>query len=244
MSNTMNILATMMSTDADALRVIAQNVSSADNVAYRRQIQVSRADFNGLTDAAARLTAGEATAALPLPQVQIAVDTRAGTLRNTAEPLDVAIQGDAYFVLNTARGELLTRRGDFHTDAEGVLTAFSGDPVQGTEGVIHVDGTPQIDAAGTIRSGNQVLGHLRLVQLAANAKLEPAGDGLFANQGADPVESTTAQVHQGFLETSNVSPVNEMVHLLQSLRHFEAGQRFVRAYDDMLDRAINDLGKI
>jgi flagellar basal-body rod protein FlgF len=244
MSNTMNILAATMSTDADALRVIAQNVSSADSVAYRRQVQISRPDFGGLTDAAAKLSAGELTAAIPLPQVQIAIDTRAGTLRNTAEPLDIAIQGDGYFVLNTARGELLTRRGDFHTDAAGILTAFSGDPVLGTEGVIHIDGTPQVDAAGTIRLGSQVLGHLRLVQLAADAKLVPSGDGLFASQGADPVESTTAQVHQGFLETSNVSPVNEMLRLLQSVRHFEAGQRFVRAYDEMLDRAITDLGKI
>jgi flagellar basal-body rod protein FlgG len=240
MSNVMNILAATMRTDADAMRLVAQNVSSADNVAYRGQFQVSRPGF---VDMAAALGAGEG--GLPSPQVQVAVDTRPGTFKNTGEPLNLAIQGDAYFVVNTAQGEVLTRRGDFHTDPTGVLTAFSGDPVSGTEGTIQITGgAPQIDAAGTVRVGSDVVGHLRLVQLAPGATLVPAGDGLFTSQGGPTAPSTVAQVHQGFLETSNVSPVNQMVSLLQTMRHFEAGQRFVRAYDEMLDRAISDLGKV
>ncbi|HWW21841.1 MAG TPA: flagellar hook-basal body protein [Steroidobacteraceae bacterium] len=237
MANVMGILASTMRTDAEALRVIAQNVSSADNVAYRRQILVSRPDFDSL--------AHSAQAQLLLPKVQTAIDSRPGTLKSTGESLDLAIQGDAYFVVSTAQGELLTRRGDFHVDPTGVLSAFNGDPVLGTEGTIRMpEGTPKIDLDGTVRIGSETVGHLRLEELAPEASVRPMGDALFASQGGAPVASPSAQVHQGFLETSNVSPVNEMLHLLQAVRHFEAGQRFVRTYDEMLDRALSDLGKI
>jgi flagellar basal-body rod protein FlgF len=236
MSNVMSIVATTMHSDTDALRLIGENVSSSDNVAYRRQFQVARANFAD----------SEAAVHARAPQTRVDVDTRPGTFKSTGEPLNVAIQGDAYFVVNTAQGEMLMRRGDFHVDENGVLSAFSGDPVAGMEGSITLaaGATPQIDTTGTIRVGSDVVGQLRLEQLAPGATLEPAGDGLFTSPGAPTTASTTAQVHQGFLETSNVSPVNEMVRLLQTMRHFEATQRFVRAYDEMLDRAITDLGKV
>jgi flagellar basal-body rod protein FlgG len=239
MSNVMTILATTMQSDADAMRLVAQNVSSSDNVAYRSQYQIAHADFGALADSAAAGALGGT------PHAETAVDPRAGTLKNTGEPLNLAIQGDAYFVVSAPQGDLLTRRGDFHLDDQGTLTAFSGDPVAGTEGrIVITEGAPQIDSTGTVRVGKDVVGHLQLLQLPEGGTLAPAGDGLFAVRGGEATPSTTAQVHQGFLETSNVQPVNEMVHLLQTMRHFEAAQRFVRAYDEMIDRAIGDLGKV
>jgi flagellar basal-body rod protein FlgG len=245
MSDIMSIVAATMHADTDALRLVGENVSSSDNVAYRRQFQVSRPDF-----AATESTlSGESSRATPLhsrtPRVEVDVDSRPGTFKSTGEPLNVAIQGDAYFVVSTAEGDLLMRRGDFHLDPDGVLTAFSGDPVLGTEGSIHISGgSPQIDTDGTVRVANSIVGHLRLEELPPGAALQPVGDGLFSSTGGATTTSTTAQVHQGFLETSNVSPVNEMVRLMQTMRHFEASQRFVRTYDEMLDRAISDLGKV
>jgi flagellar basal-body rod protein FlgG len=240
MSNIMNIVASTMHADTDALRLIGQNISSADNVAYRRQFQVARADFA----AAESATAAESHRA-HAPRLEVDVDTRPGTLKSTGEPLNVAIQGDAYFVVSTARGEMLMRRGDFHLDPDGVLSSFSGDPVLGTEGTLRMPtGTPQIDTTGTVRIGTDIVGHLRLEELTPGTTLEPTGDGLYIPRGGATTASTAAQVHQGFLETANISPVNEMVRLLQTMRHFEAGQRFVRTYDEMLDRAITDLGKV
>jgi flagellar basal-body rod protein FlgF len=240
MSDIMSIVAATMQADSEALRLVGQNISNADNVAYRRQFQVARPDFADLASA----TASEALQSRA-PRMEVDVDTRVGTFKNTGEPLNVAIQGDAYFVVNTAQGDMLMRRGDFHLDPDGVLSAFSGDPVLGMEGTLRISGgAPQIDTTGTIRVGNEVVGHLRLEELAPGTTLEPIADGLFTTRSGSTTSSTTAQVHQGFLETGNVSPVNEMVRLLQTMRHFEASQRFVRTYDEMLDRAISDLGKI
>jgi flagellar basal-body rod protein FlgF len=240
MSDIMSIVATTMRADSDALRLIGQNISNADNVAYRRQFQVARPDFAEVASATSS-TAFQSRA----PRLEVDVDTRPSTFKTTGEPLNVAIQGDAYFVVNTAQGDMLMRRGDFHVGPDGVLTAFSGDPVLGTEGTIRISGgTPQIDISGAIRVANEVVGHLRLDELAPGTTLEPVADGLFATRGGSTTSSTTAQVHQGFLETGNVSPVNEMVRMLQTMRHFEASQRFARTYDEMLDKAISDLGKI
>jgi flagellar basal-body rod protein FlgF len=242
MSELMNSIAAVMRDDADALRVTANNVSNANSVAYRRQVQVTHLDF-------ASVAAGEHNAALSefqLPQTQVTVDTRTGTLRNTGEPLNVALQGNGYFVVDTAQGEMLTRRGDFHIDESGVLSAFTGDPVLGTEGALHVPaGTVQIAADGTITVGTATVGHLRVVQPESGVQLSEASNGLLTlPQGQEAAEATAMQIHQGFLETSNVQPVTEMMHLMESIRHFESGQRYVRAYDDMLDKAINDLGQI
>jgi flagellar basal body rod protein FlgG len=244
MSEIMRILATAMRADSDALRLIGQNISNADNVAYRRQFQVARpAGPMGQPDFAAVASATGFPA--NQPRIEVDVDTRPSTFKSTGEPLSVAIQGDAYFVVSTAQGDMLMRRGDFHLGPDGVLTAFSGDPVLGTEGTLRISGgTPQIDSSGTIRVANEVVGHLRLDELAPGTTLEPIADGLFTTRGGSTISSTTAQVHQGFLETGNVSPVNEMVRMLQTMRHFEASQRFVRTYDEMLDKAISDLGKI
>jgi flagellar basal-body rod protein FlgF len=241
MSEVMNMVAAVLRTDADALRVTANNVSNADTVAYRRQVQVKHLDFASVAH-----QHSASLSELQLPQTAVAVDTRTGTLRNTGEPLNVAVQGDGYFVVDTSQGELLTRRGDFHVDESGVLSAYTGDPVLGTEGTLHIpSGTVQIAADGTVTVGTATVGHLRVVQPDAGSQLTELSSGLFATPAGDePAQTTAMQLHQGFLETSNVQPVTEMMHMMETIRHFESGQRYMRAYDEMLDKAINDLGQI
>ena len=242
MSELMNMVGAVMREDADALRVTANNVANANSVAYRRQVQVKHLDFASVAAGAHSATASE----FQLPQTQVAVDTRTGTLRSTGEPLNVALQGEGYFVVDTAQGQMLTRRGDFHVDESGVLSAYTGDPVLGAEGALHVpDGTLQIAPDGTVTVGTATIGHLRVVQPESGTALTESSNGLLTlPAGQEPTDATAMQVHQGFLETSNVQPVTEMMHLMESIRHFESGQRYVRAYDDMLDKAINDLGQI
>lgn len=247
MSIAMNLISASMHNDTDQMRLIAENMANAAVVAYRERVGVARTSFQSLLqpgDVAGGAMLDPAAMASP-GQMAVAVDTRPGTLRETGEPLDVAIQGDGYFVVSTAQGELLTRRGDFHLDSTGTLCAFSGDPVLGTEGIIRIKaGTPQIASDGTIVVAGQTVGHLEIAQPAQESALQPMADGLFAAPGGQAPAGAAAQVRQGFLETSNVSPVNQMVALLQTTHHFEAGQRFVRAYDEMLDQAITDLGKV
>lgn len=180
-------------------------------------------------------------------EVATALDLRPGTLRSTANPLHVALESQGFFVIETARGTMFTRRGDFKLDSEGRLVTQAGDPVQGSSGDLNVgaSGQPTIAPDGTVRSGTDIVGKLRIVQVGSATALQSIGNGLYSLAGAEETTEATAPiVHQGFLETSNVQPVNEMIQLMETMRRFESGQRFVRGYDDMMDKTISTLGRI
>ncbi|HEY4211196.1 MAG TPA: flagellar hook basal-body protein [Steroidobacteraceae bacterium] len=235
MTQTILAIANAMQAEAESLRVISQNIANAQNTAYRREIALNRVAFEDLSGAG------------KVSNPQSVVDLRPGTLRSTGGVFDVAIEGPGFFVVQGQGGELLTRRGDFHLDAEGQLVTRQGAVVLGTKGPIRIDTgtTPAIDTDGSVRVGDNVVDTLRVQEVSDKSSLHPAGeDAYITNEQTPPVESSSSRVRQGFLETSNVQPVNEMVELMDTMRRFEAAQHFVRGYDGMVDEAIKTLGKI
>lgn len=236
MSDVIASLSDALRNDAETLRVIGQNVANAETVAYRREIAVTRPTFEQAAEDA------RASLARPLT-VQSMIDPRPGTLKSSGEPLHLALEGAGFFVIETPQGEALTRRGDFRLDSEGRLVTQAGLPVLGDNGAIHVSGTPAIAPDGTVRVGGETVAQLRVAQVAADSQLTPLDTDLYSAAqlpDADPA----ARVRQGFLETSNVESVQEMVRLIETMRHFETVQRFVRGYDDMTGKAITELGKV
>lgn len=233
MSDTLAALEAAMRADADAVRIIGQNVANAEVTAYRRQVPVQSATFADL------VTEG-AVATEPV------VDRRAGTLKSTGQPLNLALEGNGYFVLQGADGRALyTRRGDFHVSGDGLLTAASGEPVVGSGGPIQLGSAiPGIETDGTVRIGADAIDQLQVMHFANESKLQYLGNGLYADPGqAIPTDEGYAVVRQGYLESSNVAPVTEMVQLMETMRHFEAAQRLVRGYDELMQKAISELGK-
>ncbi len=236
MSDAIASLSDALRNDAETLRVIGQNVSNMETVAYRREIAVTRPTFEQAADEA------RATLARPLT-VQSAIDQRPGTLKGTGEPLHLALEGAGFFVVETSAGEALTRRGDFRLDSDGRIVTQDGLPVLGQGGAIHVAGTPAISPDGTLRVGGEAVAQLRIAQVAVETQLTPLGADLY-RAAQLPDADMSARVRQGFLETSNVDSVQEMVRLIETMRHFETVQRFVRGYDDMVGKAITELGKV
>jgi flagellar basal-body rod protein FlgF len=243
MNDPVAAVAGAMRADAEALRTISQNVANAQTPAYRREIPLVYSNFEAL--AAGASDAGNSIGADVL-RLGTAVDLRPGTLQSTGEPLDLSIEGAAFFVVSTANGERLTRRGDFRLDGEGRIVTPTGDAVLGTNGPIQVrGGRPAISADGTVRVGDAVIDKLRLAEVGNAAALQPEGGGLYAPAAGDaPIDSGGAQVRQGFLETSNVQSVDEMIALMDTMRRFEAAQHFIRGYDSMVDQAITTLGRV
>lgn len=236
MTTTIDVIGAAMRADAEGLRVIGQNIANAQSVAYRREIPVLHPTFDQASVAAAA----------ELPDSASALDLRPGTLQSTANPLHVAIDGKGFFVVATGRGEMLTRRGDFRLDTDGRLVTQQGDPVLGASGPIKLDGgAATILADGTVRVGSDNVGKLRILEVSNPSALHPAENGLYTLTAGEPLTDAAAPVvRQGFLETSNVQTVNEMVQMMETLRRFEAGQHFVRGYDDMLDKTLTTLGRI
>jgi flagellar basal body rod protein FlgG len=237
MSDSIAALSEAMRNDAETLRVIGQNVSNIDTVAYRREIAVAHATFDQASE--------EARAELLSPQFETVVDQRTGTLKSSSEALHLALEGPGFFVVEMPNGggEALTRRGDFRLDSDGRLVTQQGLPVLGENGPVQLSGTPQIAPDGAVRVGNEVVAQLRVAQVSPDAQLTPMGTDLF--DGAQlPQGDSAARVRQGFLEASNVDSVQEMIRLIETMRHFEGVQRFVRGYDDMMGKAISELGKV
>jgi flagellar basal-body rod protein FlgF len=237
MSDAIAALSDAMRNDAETLRVIGQNVANIETVAYRREIAVMRPNFDQVTD--------DARASLAQSQsLDTVIDLRPGVLKSTSGALNLALEGPGFFVVDTPQGEALTRRGDFRLDSEGRLVTQAGIPVLGEGGAIHLQGaTPQISPDGSVRVNGEVVARLRIAQVASESQLTALGGDLYAATQL-PEGNDAARVRQGFLEASNVESVQEMVRLMETMRHFESVQRFVRGYDDMMGKAISELGKV
>lgn len=243
MSDTMALIEATLRSDAEAVRVIGHNIANAQVTGYRRQIPVSSISetYAAIADEAnAQMRATQLTA----PTTAVQSDMRAGSMRSTGRPLDVALEGGGFFVVQSAQGSLLTRKGDLQISAEGVLTT-NGAPILGEQGVIDVGiGVPQIDADGTVRVDGQMLDRLRVVQVTDENSLQYLGNGMFSVASGAMVSDEQASLRQGFLEESNISPVGEMVQLMEAMRRFESAQRFARGYDQLMEQAIRELGKV
>ncbi len=244
MSDTMAMIEATMRADAEAVRVIGHNIANAQVTGYRRQIPVSAVteSFAAMADEADVQL--QATTQLAAPTTEVQTDLRAGSLRATGRALDVALDGTGFFVVQSPEGPLLTRKGDLQVSAQGVLTS-NGAAILGEQGVIEIGaGTPVIAADGTVRVNDQILDRLRVVQVTDEKALQYLGNGMFSVAGDAIVSEEQASLRQGFLEESNISPVGEMVQLMETMRRFESAQRFARGYDQLMEQAIRELGKV
>jgi flagellar basal-body rod protein FlgF len=141
-------------------------------------------------------------------------------LRETGEPLDLAIAGEGFFAVQTSQGVRYTRNGQFRPSANGTLVDGQGDEVQGRGG-----GPVRLDAQGHVNAQD-----VAVFALTGAAK---QGDNLFTGTPAGPATGT---VRSGALEGSGVDPTRTMVDMIASFRAFEAGQKAIQTIDDSLHR--------
>ncbi|MBX6322123.1 MAG: flagellar basal-body rod protein FlgF [Rhodospirillaceae bacterium] len=172
-----------------------------------------------------------------------------GTARNTTEgpltatnnPLDLAIRGEGYFVVQTARGNRYTRAGNFSLDAQGRLVTHDGDPVLSTTGTPFTlrptDGPMTVSRDGVVSAGQRVLGRLDIVTFARPQLLQATAGGLYTTTES-PTPVAKPDVVQGMLEGSNVEPIIEMTRMIELMRSFKAAQVMLEAEDDRQRRAI------
>lgn len=174
-------------------------------------------------------------------------DFTPGALHQTGQPFDLALAGDGYFVLQSPDGERYTRDGRFTRDANNHLVSVDGyllqgsnnQPVTAPQGAITT-----IASNGSITVDNQAVGQIRLVKFAdQTTDLKREGQNTFSaiNPGQAAAD---AAVHQGFLESSNVDPVRAMTQMLTVSRAYESAQRAVQLQDEMLGKAVNEIGRV
>jgi flagellar basal-body rod protein FlgF len=175
-------------------------------------------------------------------------DHASGALRQTDAPLDLALAGDGYFVIQTARGERFTRAGSFTLNADGQLVTQGGDLVEGDGGPLTLPpGEVSVGDDGSISVAGREVGRLRVARFANPASaLSREGANLFAATGAEqPSEAASTRVVQGTLESSNVNPIAEMSAMIEAGREFDSLQRSVTLQMNDLGRKVaNEIGRI
>jgi len=241
MDQILSIALRSMQQDARQLDRIGMNLANAQTVGYQRET-------------AARPFAHLA-GAIPAP-TGAALDVRPGTLRSTGHQLDVALGGPGWFEVRTEHGTAYTRQGNFRVDAQGRLVTAQGHAVQGLDGDIQLPhAMPSIDVQGRIfegalpgaapgRTDGAPIAQLKVVTAKQGAAAQRLGGGLVLLEGEpQPLPPGEAQVRQGFLENANVNSMQEMVDLMQTMRHFESMQKVALGHDEMMGAAIRRLGE-
>lgn len=186
-------------------------------------------------------------------------DFTQGPLKPTNNPLDLALEGKGFFEVLTPQGVRYTRKGTLTLSNDGKLVTSDGFPVlkkgtpdqdpqsrvvqfnQGTNA-----GTLAVTSQGELYQQGQLLGNLGIVDFENTEQLRKVGNSMYANM--DPqnpqILNPNVQVHQGFVENSNINVVKEMTDMISATRMFESTQKVIKAYDEMDGKLVNEVPKL
>ena len=173
--------------------------------------------------------------------------TSPGSMKQTENPLNVALEGPGFMGVLMPSGETgYTRDGDFQKGADGTLVNSSGWPVMGQGGPITISSSStevSIDERGFISDQNGIIGQLQIVEFDNVQELEARGNNLYTTDGASKTASQTT-AKQGFLEGSNVNSVVEMTRMIEILRDFQTTQKLLDSEHDRLRSAVQKLTRV
>jgi flagellar basal-body rod protein FlgG len=218
-----------------AQEAVANNLANANTAGYKRDIPSFGTTLSGLTGAAP-------TASV---QANTGFDNTQGAMQETGNPFQVALSGDGFFAVQTQNGVGYTRDGSFAASPDGYLVTANGDRVLGNSGPIRITGTSfQVDGQGQITQDGVQTDKLQIVSFGGTQGMAKIGDNLWSAGTAVPQRVSTAEVHQGYLEGSNVNTVREMVSMITGLRGYEANQKAIQSQDETLDKLVNDVGRV
>lgn len=256
MINSLHIAKTGMQAQQTQMDVISHNLANVSTTGFKRGTAI----FEDLIYQNLRQVGAQAAEQADLPtglQIGLGVRTVAtartytqGSLQQTDNRLDVAINGDGFFQIEMPDGSTaFTRDGNFKLTAEGRLVTSSGFPVLGGVTIPAETRSVTIGADGvvTVIVGNtpqpQQAGTIELASFVNPAGLEPRGQNLFTETPASgepnvgqPGSEGLGPVLQGYLESSNVNVVQELVAMIQTQRAYELNSKAIQTSDQMLQR--------
>ena len=249
--------ATGMESQQLNLDVISNNLANVNTTGFKR----SKIEFQDLLYQNTSVAGAEQGNGTQLPTgMQVGQGSRAvatskifteGELTQTGERLDIAIQGDGFFQVQMPDGTLAyTRDGALKTDSTGRITTSEGLPVQNGFQPIAVGTTSvTISPSGqvtTVGSGGTQTFQVQLARFANPAGLQSIGRNLYLESPASgtpetgtPGENGYGSLQQGYLETSNVKVVEEMVNMIVAQRAYEVNSKAVQAADEMMQQSNN-----
>jgi flagellar basal-body rod protein FlgF len=238
------------------LTVVANNVANVNTTGYKGDKTI----FAEALNKAKTNSPLPAQTSLKYAMVdRLSMDNTAGSLKQTGRPLDVALQGDAYFTLETTGGDRYTRAGSFVLDRDGVMRTTDGFAVvkevpvdqaktMSRKMIIPQDTREiQINPDGTVNADGVQVGKMQLAHFDNQDQLTRDGLTRFAaKDGVTPKSAApTVTTEQGYLEAANVNAIAGMNELIIVNRSFEALQKVIDTFHDLDDRTARDVaGKV
>lgn len=220
------------------LETIADNVANANTIGFRATGIKFEDVVTGSGDKSVDFTSSGTNF----------LSGKAGALTRTGDSFDFAVQGDAWFGIQTPVGTVMTRDGRFTISPNGELTTLDGYAVLDAGGaplqLNPNDGPPVAGKDGTLRQNGKLVGAIGLFTFDAGPNVQRFGNSgvIPAGQPVPVVDNSTVGVEQGFLEQSNVDPMREMAKLIMVQRTFEDTASLVHQSEASLDDAIKTLG--
>jgi len=246
------MVAEMIRTDT-----VANNLANVNTTGYKKDVAVNKNFAEMLIH---RINDGEKApyiGDLGLGTItdEIGVIHDQGSFHQTGSPLHAAIEGKGFFSIQTPNGIRYTRDGTFSLNSQGQLVTMDGNIVLGRNGPIQIDLQNSslsriiIDSAGRISAtggdATEELGELAMVSFANERELLKQGNNLYSagNVIGGPLPFT-GRVAQGYLEQSNTNAVSEMINLIAAYRAYEINAKAIQSQDEMMGKAINEVGKV
>ncbi len=256
----LDIAGTGMQAQQTNVEVISNNIANMSTTGFKRR----RAEFQDLIYQNLRSVGSNSsdngTVVPSGAQIGLGVKTAAiyritqqGTLSQTGNTLDLAIQGNGYFQVTLPSGEIAyTRDGTFALAPDGTIVSADGYPVVPAITVptnavsVSINGSGQVQATLSGQTNPQTLGQIQLASFPNEAGLDAQGDNLFLQSGASGTAATGTpgapgfgNIQQGYVESSNVNVVTEITSLITAQRAYEMNSKVITSSNEMLQTLSN-----
>jgi len=225
----------------EEFNLITHNLANVSTAGYKRRCssfsQVLESALSSQTD----FVSGET-------EFSSSIDFSQGGLKQTGRPLDFALYGKGFFVLETPEGPVYTRSGTFQVNQNGQLSDTEGRLVAGASGTISIPSTIgvseiSVSGDGTISGGDGVsIGKFSLVDFGGNeSKLDSIGSGCFRmpDEAVVPSSAEGLVVKQGYQESSNVQMIKELVDMIMVSRLYEANMKYISSQNKATDSLLS-----
>jgi flagellar basal-body rod protein FlgG len=244
------------------LDALSNNIANINTQGFKRNMLVyeeKRTPFQQVPLAGADMRNFNSTqvsvSAVSYVQVTASLtDFAQGPFIKTDNPLDVAIEGKGFFVVNTPAGIRYTKNGNFHLDGLGQLVDQKGNMImtRNEEPILIPFGTKRvtIDQEGSVFGGIELdqdpLGQLKIVNFSNLQALIKEGQGFYkiSDSSVKEILVNDAKILQGFTENSNANVIHEMTQMIETLRQLEAYQKIIQSIDEADDQSVNNLGRV
>lgn len=248
---------TGMINEQKRLDTISNNLANASTIGYKKENVTNQAFEEAL--AIKIKDSSEAYFDRPIGKMSMGVkigeyytDYNQGSFRETGNTYDLAIEGEGFFPVSITDKDgnesiQYTRDGSFKVTKDGFLVDSYGNYLQGDGGKIQVPTDAAevvIGVDGEIFADQQYAGQITLADFTDYNYLEKAGNNYYKPVDGAEQKDATGVIRQGYTEQSNVNVISEMVNLINITRAYEAGQKYIKTQDQLLDQTVNQVGKV